>query len=171
MLEKLLQLILKKMPKPLKKLWDQYENIWRYCYYGFWTTVVSMVTRFAGMVIFESAGMPIDQSALASGINITVSQLITITFAFYLNKKYVFYSETKNKRDLIHEILTFYGARGASFFMDLGLNELPVLFGWGKKGVIVMFLLSQVIILAANYVFSKVVVFRKGAAHPKSQAE
>lgn len=169
MLEALLQFCLRLCPKPLKRLWDKYESVWRYCYYGAWTTVVSMITRFAGMAIFERAGMPVEQSALASGLNTTISQIITITFAFYLNKKYVFHSETKEKRDLIHEILTFYGARGASFFLDLGLNELPVLFGWGKKGVIIMFLLSQIIILAANYLFSKLVVFRKGSE--KNQPE
>ena len=161
MLEKLLLFVVKLLPKPLKKIWDKNESLWRYCYYGAWTTVVSMITRFAGMLIFERMGMPVEQSALASGLNTTVSQIITITFAFYVNKKYVFYSEAKGKSDLMHEILTFYGARGASFFMDLGLNELPVLFGWGKKGAIIMFLLSQIIILAANYLFSKVVVFRK----------
>ncbi len=161
MLEKLLQFVLKLLPKPLKKIWDKNESLWRYCYYGAWTTVVSMITRFAGMLIFERLGMPVEQSALASGLNTTISQIITITFAFYVNKKYVFYSEAKEKGDLMHEILTFYGARGASFFMDLGLNELPVLFGWSKKGAIIMFLLSQIIILAANYLFSKVVVFRK----------
>ena len=171
MLEKLLLFVLKLLPKPLKELWDKHESLWRYCYYGAWTTVVSMITRFAGLVIFERAGMPVDQSWLASGLNTTISQLIAITFAFYVNKKYVFHSETKEKNDLIHEILTFYGARGASFFMDLGLNELPVLFGWGKKGVIIMFLLSQIIILAANYVFSKVVVFRKKEDAPEQTAE
>ncbi len=171
MLEALLQLILKKLPKSLKNLWDKYESLWRYCYYGVWTTIVSMITRFAGLVIFERAGMPIDQSALASGLNIIISQLITVTFAFYVNKKYVFHSEVKEKNDLIHEVITFYGARGASFFLDLGLNELPVLLGWGKKGVIIMFFLSQVIILAANYVFSKVVVFKKGTVQSKTQDE
>ena len=163
MLEALLQFVLKLCPEFLRKIWYKNESLWRYCYYGAWTTVVSMITRFAGLFIFERAGMPIDQSALASGINTTVSQIITITFAFYVNKKYVFHSESKEKSNLIHEILTFYGARGASFFLDLGLNELPVLFGWGKKGVIIMFLLSQIIILAANYLFSKLVVFKKGA--------
>ncbi len=171
MLEALLQLVLKILPKPLKKLWDKYENIWRYCYYGLWTTVVSMITRLVGMVIFESAGMPIDKSALASGLNITISQIISVTFAFYVNKKYVFYSDEKEKSKLLREILTFYGARGASFFMDLGLNELPVLLKWGKKGVIIMFFLSQFIILAANYVFSKLVVFKKNTAQEKKQAE
>ena len=82
MLEKLLQFVLKLLPKPLKKIWDKNESLWRYCYYGAWTTVVSMITRFAGMLIFERLGMPVEQSALASGLNTTVSQIITITFAF-----------------------------------------------------------------------------------------
>ena len=48
MLEALLQFVLKLLPKPLKKLWDKYENTWRYCYYGAWTTIVSIITKLIG---------------------------------------------------------------------------------------------------------------------------
>ncbi len=41
MLEALLQFFLKLMPKPVQNLWYKYESVWRYCYYGAWTTVNS----------------------------------------------------------------------------------------------------------------------------------
>ena len=166
MLEKLLQFVLKLLPKPLKNLWDKYENIWRYCYYGAWTTVLSYITKFAGMWIFERLGMPIETHAVANAANTIISWIICATFAFVMNKKYVFYSESKEKGDLLHEILTFYGARLTTVLIEVGLNELPVIFNWGKTGVIVMILISQFIVLAVNYVFSKLVVFRR-----KSDAE
>lgn len=163
MLEALLQFVLKLLPKPLKNIWDKYESVWRYCYYGAWTTVVSILTKLIGNWIFSLAGIAVSDSPVPNGINTTVSWIITVTFAFIVNKKYVFHSETKEKGDLTHEVLTFYGARFVTYFLELGLMELPVLFKWGNTGYIIMTIASQFIILAINYVFSKLVVFKKGA--------
>ena len=169
MLEALLQFVLKRLPKSLKELWDKYENVWRYCYYGAWTTLLSMLTKWLGKYLFGLAGYSIADQAIPNGINTAVSWIICATFAFYVNKKYVFHSMTTDRGDLKHEILTFYGARGFSFFLELALMELPVLFHWGDIGYYVMIVLSQFIVLAANYLFSKLVVFRKGAG--KAQQE
>lgn len=164
MLEKLLQFILKLLPKPLKNLWDKYEPVWRYCYYGGWTTVLSFITNLIGVWGFEKLGFPLETHPIANGLNTTISWIICATFAFVVNKKYVFYSKTTEKNDLKQEMLKFYGARFVTFFLELGLKELPVIFNWGKAGVIAMIFISQVIILALNYIFSKLVVFKKGAA-------
>ena len=161
MLEKLLQFVLKLLPKPLKKLWDNYESVWRYCYYGAWTTVVSIITKLLGKWLFGLAGISLSTAPLPNGINTTISWIITVTFAFIVNKKYVFYSESTEKSDLVHEVLTFYGARFVTYFLELGLMELPVIFKWGDSGYIIMTIASQFIILAINYVFSKLVVFAK----------
>lgn len=173
MLEALLQLILKLLPKPLKELWDKYENVWRYCYYGFWSTVVSAVTKLVGKTLFEAAGYTLAKGAAESLvpnlINTLVSWVITVTFAFVVNKKYVFHSETTDKKDLRHEIGTFYGARAVSGFLEMGLMALPAVFGWGNVGYVLMTFGSQFIILAINYVFSKLVVFKKGAEKTEMQ--
>ena len=105
MLEALLQFVLKLLPKPLKNLWDKYESIWRYCYYGAWTTVVSIITKLIGKWCFGLADISLVKNAFANGINTAISWIITVTFAFIVNKKYVFYSETTEKHDLLHEVL------------------------------------------------------------------
>lgn len=163
MLEALLQFVLKLMPKPIQKLWYQYESVWRYCYYGAWTTLLSIVTKLIGVWAFEKIGFPLETHPVANGINTTISWIICVTFAFVVNKKYVFRSETTERSALMHEVLTFYGARVVTYFLEVGLMELPVIFSWGKSGIIVMTVISQFIILAINYVFSKLVVFKKGA--------
>ena len=164
MLEALLQFVLKLLPKPLKQLWDKYENVWRYCYYGAWTTVVSIVTKLIGKWLFAAAGLPLSENPIPNGINTTISWVICVAFAFVVNKKYVFHSETMEKQALTHEILTFVGARIATYFLELLLMELPVIFKWGEGGYLAMTILSQFIILAINYVFSKLVVFKKDTA-------
>ena len=161
MLETLLQLVIRLLPKPLKKLWYQYESVWRYCYYGAWTTLLSILTKLAGKWLFGLCGLSLAEHPVANGINTTVSWIICVAFAFVVNKKYVFHSETTERRALLREIGTFVGARGLTYFLEVGLMELPVIFHWGDKGYVIMTVASQFIILAVNYVFSKLVVFRK----------
>ena len=163
MLEALLQFIIRLMPKPVKNLWYKYESVWRYCYYGAWTTLLSIVTKLLGKWIFGQFSISLAKNALANGINTTVSWVICVAFAFVVNKKYVFHSKTTERSDLLREIGTFVGARVVTYFLEVGLMELPVIFGWGDTGYVVMTVASQFIILALNYVFSKLVVFRKGS--------
>ena len=163
MLEALLQFIIRLMPKPVKNLWYKYESVWRYCYYGAWTTLLSIVTKLLGKWIFGQFSISLAKNALANGINTTVSWVICVAFAFVVNKKYVFHSKTTERGDLLREIGTFVGARVVTYFLEVGLMELPVIFGWGDTGYVVMTVASQFIILALNYVFSKLVVFRKGS--------
>ena len=123
MLEKLLQFVLKLLPKPLKDLWDKYEPVWRYCYYGFWTTVVNFIPNFIGIWAFERLGYPLETHPVANAVNTIIAWIISVTFAFIVNKKYVFYSETKEKADLTHEVLTFYGAGLADINGNLTVVE------------------------------------------------
>ncbi|MBR6106412.1 MAG: GtrA family protein [Oscillospiraceae bacterium] len=158
MLEALLQFVLKLLPKPLKKLWDKYESVWRYCYYGAWTTLLSIVTKLVGRVLFDLAGYSVDHQTIPSALNTTASWIICAVFAFFVNKKYVFHSETKEKNTVLREMLTFFGGRGATYFIELLIMETPALFGWNY---ILMVILSQFIVLALNYIISKLFVFRK----------
>jgi len=169
MLEALLQFFLKLLPKPLKNIWDKHESVWRYCYYGAWTTLVSIVTKLIGKWCFGLAGISLVTNSIANGMNTAISWIITVTFAFIVNKKYVFQSDTTEKADLRHEILTFYGARAVSFILEVGIMELPVIFKWGDGSYVLLTVLSQFIILALNYVFSKLVVFKKGSGVGSNQ--
>lgn len=160
MLEALLQFMLKLCPEPLKKFWYKYESVWRYCYYGAWTTLLSIVTKLVGKWLFSLAGLSVQDQKLPNSLNTAISWVICATFAFVVNKKYVFHSESTEKKDLFHEITTFFGARGFTFILEWAIMLLPTIFGWNYT---VMVILSQFIILALNYIFSKLVVFRKGA--------
>ena len=70
-----------------------------------------MLTKLLGKWLFGLGGITVADAPLPNAIVTTASWIITVTFAFIVNKKYVFHSETTEKGDLWHEILTFYGAR------------------------------------------------------------
>ena len=69
-------------------------------------------------------------------------------------------SKTDTTKELLFEIGTFVGARVISYFMELGIMWLTTAY-W-KWNYLLMTILVQFIILAMNYIFSKLVVFRKG---------
>ena len=162
MLEALLQFFLKLMPKPIQKIWYQHESVWRYCYYGAWTTLLSIVTKLIGKWLFDLGGYSVQTQSIPNAINTTISWIICASFAFVVNKKYVFYSKSTEKGTLLREMATFFGGRGATYFIEVGIMELPTIFGWNYT---LMVILSQFIILALNYVISKLFVFRKDGKH------
>lgn len=163
MLEALLQFVLKLLPRKLKNLWDQYEHIWRYCYYGAWTTVVSILTKLIGQGLFTLLGYSVQDEKIPNLINTTVSWIISVGFAYIVNKKYVFDSKATDRNTVLREAGTFYGARLVTYFLEAGIMELPVIFGWNYA---LMVVLSQFIIFILNYVFSKLLVFRKAKNPP-----
>ncbi len=168
MLEALLQFALKLMPEPVKNLFYRYESGLRYCYYGAWTTLLSIITKLVGEWLFSLGGYTMEMN-LPNIINTTVSWMICVTFAFVVNKKYVFMSKTETKDDLLREISAFYGARLVSYFMEVAIMWVTVTrFHWNFA---LMTVLVQVIILVANYVFSKLVVFRKKEESEPKKAE
>ncbi|MBQ4346261.1 MAG: GtrA family protein [Oscillospiraceae bacterium] len=164
MLEALLQFALKLMPKPIKNLFYKYENGLRYCYYGAWTTLLSIITKLVGEWLFSLGGYTMEMD-IPNMVKTAVSWVICATFAFVVNKKYVFMSKTDTTADLLREMRGFYGARLVSFFMELFIMWLTVTrFKWNFA---LMTVLVQVIILVSNYLFSKLVVFRKKGDIPK----
>ncbi len=160
MLEWLLQFVVKLAPKPLKDIFYKKESMWRYCYYGAWTTLISFLAKMLGKFLLELAGYQITDS-IPNLLNTTFSWIIAVTFAFVVNKKYVFMSKTNTTKELLFEIGTFYGARGVTYFLELGIMWLLTVY-WQFNYTLIS-ILSQFIILAINYVFSKLVTFRKGA--------
>lgn len=78
---------------------------------------------------------------------------------FFTNKKYVFKNETQSKNEFWKVFVSFYGARGITFFAEEAI--FLVFYDWlGFSKVIVTFA-SQVIIFIANYILSKLFVFKK----------
>ena len=75
------------------------------------------------------------------------------------NRIWVFHSKAKGLGPVLGEMVRFFGCRGVSFVLDL----LCMRVGVGTLGIndMVMKFLSNVIVVIVNYVFSKLIVFRK----------
>lgn len=148
MLDRLIRIILSIFPKKLQDFYYKHESVFLYLIVGAMTTAVSLVTQYIPLLL----GLP-------TGVNTTVSWICAVTFAFFTNKAWVFKDNSKTKADWIKQASAFYGARLATYFLELGFMILTV--NVLEQNEYIMKLIAQVFILVANYLFSKLVVFGK----------
>jgi len=106
-------------------------------------------------------------SVVGIGINFAniVAWIIAVILAFFTNKKWVFESGSWKISTLMNESISFIGSRLVSGIFEI--VSLPILVGlgvnqqlFGVDGFVAKALVS-VIVVIANYVFSKWFVFKK----------
>lgn len=137
--------------KKILKIYHKYEEIINYLIVGLLTTVVSLATYFVCTSTFLNP-----QNKIELQIANIISWIFAVTFAYFTNRIFVFKSKEKN---VIKEASTFVGSRILSLLMDMFTMFIivSVLHLNDKIGKLV----SQVIVTIANYVLSKIFVFKK----------
>ena len=95
------------------------------------------------------------------------SWILAVLFAYVTNRKWVFNSTASSKTDILKEMLSFFAARLAT----LGIEELLIFIFINLLGLnsMVVKIGAQIVVLVLNYLFSKLIVFRK--KHSRTQAE
>ncbi len=88
----------------------------------------------------------------------TIAWILSVLFAYFSNKKYVFESYTPGLREKLAEFTSFVGFRFITFLVDMALMVvfIDVFFmneTWAK-------ILVNIVVLVLNYVFSKWIIFK-----------
>lgn len=122
-----------------------------YVVFGALTTAVSFVSYYA-------CNTMLGIHYLASNI---VSWILAVLFAYITNKLFVFESKGLSKKELAREFFAFIAAR----LVSLGMEEAGL---WLTIGALhwnenLAKLIMQVVVVIANYVFSKLFIFKKTA--------
>lgn len=136
--------------KTIKKLYLDYKEVINYLVFGGVTTIVNFVSYFAFARVLK-----IDEV-----ISSALSWFISVLFAYITNKIFVFDSKTESKKELIKECITFFLARVVSgIICDVGTFALMVkVFNIND---IFSKIVTQVMVVIVNYLFSKFVIFKK----------
>lgn len=135
-----------------KELWSKYEEIIVYLIVGGLTTVVSFAAKFGANAIFFGNTMdptPI-QNFILSAINWTAG----VAFAYPTNRKFVF----KSTDPMTKEIPKFVLSRVSTLVLDTVVMQILVALG---VHLVVATVISAVLVVIGNYVFSKLFVFHK----------
>ena len=130
----------------LNNLYKKYKEIINYLIFGGLTTVVSIVTYALFAKVFY-----IDY--LISNV---LSWVLAVLFAYITNKIFVF--ESKSKKN-VKEITSFFFFRIISLVIEMII--LYIFVDMLHIDDLITKIIAQVIVIVANYVFSKVFVFKK----------
>lgn len=133
------------------KLFNKHREVIMYLIFGVLTTIISLAVYY--LLVYTILD-PNDALQLQTA-NI-ISWIAGVTFAYITNRKYVFESKNSNK---IKEAGNFVLARLATLFMDMLIMFVGVTLLKGNDKILKV--ISQVVVIVANYIFSKIFVFKK----------
>ena len=125
------------------------KEVLMYLLFGGLTTVVSILSFW---LLTSGTGL----NELIANV---ISWILAVLFAYVTNRTWVFQSKASGGKEIFREIISFFGGRLAT----LGMEEL-ILFvfvtklGWNSMAVKIV---AQVVVIVANYVISKLFVFKK----------
>ena len=123
------------------------EIIW-YGFFGVLTTLINIISFY----LLDKTGM-----------NVYVSNFfawfISVLFAFITNKLFVFNSKSLNKKVLMKEMFSFFFFRILSLGIDMA--GMYICISLMKVNKMLSKVIMNVIVIIANYIFSKVFIFKK----------
>ena len=147
---------------------ERRREIILYLVFGVLTTVVNLLV-YGGLILAVQPKHILTQYILWFhtplywySVASVIAWVAAVTFAYVGNKLYVFRSRNLARRELVQEILSFFGARVLSLLLfDLaGLSLLIQVFGMNE---FIAKLIMNVLVIIFNYAASKLVIFRKKA--------
>lgn len=153
LIDKIEELALKILEKiGLKKLADIYRKHkegMRYLVFGALSTVINII-------VFAICSKMANLSTTISNI---IAWIIAVLFAYVTNKLYVFDSKTVKLKDIAREIFSFFSARIATLVIETAFLWVVI----DKLGFndILMKIISNIIVIILNYIFSKIFIFKK----------
>ena len=139
------------MIEKVKELFIKYREIIVYLIVGVLTTIVSWGAAFLGKLILNT------DISWQNTLNNTFSWVVGVLFAYPLNRKWVFKSVNPQ---IFKEFIGFASSRVSTLIMDIVIMWLTVNVLDMQYWIAKIFI-SSVIVTIANYVFSKLFIFKK----------
>ena len=139
--------------KKINNLYLKYKHIINYLFFGVLSTLINLVIYYVLTITILNP-----KNAIHLQIANIVSWIGAVIFAYITNRKYVF--ESKNKK-ILKEFTSFFGARIITLLMDIVIMFIGVTLL--KQDDKIFKIISQVVVIVSNYIFSKIFVFKKEA--------
>ena len=136
--------------KKVMELYQKYKEVIHYLIFGGLSTVVNFVSYFIAARVI----------GIEEVTSSAISWFCAVLFAYVTNKLFVFESKTETKKAMVKEMVTFFLARILSGILcDVGSFALMVRVFHVND--IFAKIVTQVMVVVVNYVFSKLFIFRK----------
>jgi putative flippase GtrA len=146
------------------------EEIFLYIVFGVLTTLVN----FTATVLLKKFVFTAEQAGVFTLCN-AIAWAVSVIFAFFTNKLFVFKSKSFAPAIFAKEFISFVAARILTGIMEIILPEALMKAGldqtlFGVKGMVAKIAVS-VFVIVLNYVFSKLVSFRKRKEIPPEETQ
>ena len=142
----------------LKKIADLYrahKEGMRYLIFGGLSTLINILTYIVcAKVIFKG----LSNANMIVNVSEIIAFIIALIFAYITNKIYVFESKTKGAKKLIKEFSSFTGCRIFTEIISIIMMNMTIWFGIND---VFMKIFSNIVVIILNYVFSKIIIFKK----------
>ena len=133
----------------IKELYNKYKEILMYLIFGVLTTVVNIVSYFLLARILH----------IVTVVSTVIALILSILFAYITNKIFVFESKTNTAKELLKEIISFFGCRAFTGILDVAFMYITVeVFNLNDM---IMKIISNIVVIIVNYIFSKLIIFKK----------
>ncbi len=135
--------------KTILSLMKKHKSFILYAVFGVLTTVVNLVIY---NLCYYKSGM-------SNTLSNILAWFFAVAFAYLTNKIWVFESKSWKWNVLRREVSAFFGCRIATGLLDVIIMYVCVdVFGWYAM---LMKLISNVLVIVLNYIFSKLLIFKK----------
>ena len=132
----------------LADFYEKHLEGMRYLAFGFFSTVINIVT-------FKLCKM----AGIGTIISNVIAWVVAVVFAYLTNKAIVFESKTESIKSLFKEFTSFIGARVFTLVVEtIFLKVVIDMLGYNE---ILMKIISNIIVIILNFIFSKLFIFNR----------
>lgn len=128
--------------------YNRYREVLLYLVFGGLTTILNIVSFYI-----------LRKLCIDLQISNVIAWVVSVLFAFVTNKLFVFESKNKSKKENTKEMFSFFGFRIVSLGFDIGFMYLLV--SILNINEMISKVLSNILVIILNYIFSKLFIFKK----------
>ena len=136
----------------IKQLWEKYKHIIAYLFWGVVTTAINLA-------VFQILSSGIHWNYQLANV---IAWFVSVLVAYFTNKVWVFGSHYTTVSDFLVEMLRFFFYRALTLVIDIVITfiGISVLGFKDPMGKFIVKVIDNVIVVIANYVFSKWLIFK-----------
>lgn len=135
--------------KLIKDLMIKYKSIIMYLIFGVLTTLVNIVSYYIFSHILKTGVM----------FSTVIAWVLAVLFAYVTNRKWVFTSYAKGRKEIFNELLSFFSCRIAT-----GIVDTLFMFIFVERlhfNDVIIKIIANIIVIILNYIASKLIIFKK----------
>jgi putative flippase GtrA len=143
----------------LAKIYEDHREGMRYLVFGALATFVNIGVYSLCYYVLYSNLPDVQRVDVSNYLGIGFA----MAFAYLTNKLFVFQSKTNGIKELLKEMISFVGCRLVTAVVEVVMMRVTV--GYWKWNSILMKIITNIVVMILNFIFSKIIIFRnkKGA--------